>query len=399
MDRHVKPLAWTVVVTGMLIAMVSIVFGRLAFGLILPFMRADLGLGYGQAGNLVMASSLGYLGLVMVAGMFAARHGGRAAIALGLCLAVAGFSGLGLSSAYPLLLMWMALLGFGTAFAYTPAVSLLAGWYPERRGAIIGFLNSGVGIGMLISGTCIPYVAKTIEPHGWRLVWGIFAIAALAGIGATAFFLRPPPGSGNARAAAQPPLEKAAVYGNPHVVTVGLLYGVTGITYLVQAIFMYSFTLDAGIPPVAAGRLVAVSAAISVFSGPVSGWMSDRLDRSLVLLSSCVATLIAFLIPVFWPSYAGFATHYLIIGCTLPAMFISVLALSTDKVDARHAPLAVSYVTLFFAIGQVIGPGAIGMVIERTGEFKTAFLLTSMVLALGICLSWKLAGFRPRVQA
>src|SRR5690606_17202716 len=158
---------------------------------------------------LVMASSLGYLGLAMVAGMFAARHGGRAAIALGLCLAVAGFSGLGLSSSYPLLLMWMVLLGFGPAFAYTPAVSPLAGWYPERRGSIIGFLNSGVGIGMLASGAFIPYVAKAAEPHGWRLVWGMFAVVALAGIAATALFLRPPPMAGTSGTAARLPLEKA----------------------------------------------------------------------------------------------------------------------------------------------------------------------------------------------
>lgn len=51
---------------------------------------------------------------------------------------------LNLVSAYGWLLMAMVLLGFGTAFAFTPLISLLGSWYPERRGTVIGFSNSGV---------------------------------------------------------------------------------------------------------------------------------------------------------------------------------------------------------------------------------------------------------------
>ena len=63
------------------------------------------------------------------------------AVLSGITMTMVGFSGLALASDYHLLVALMTLLGFGTAFAYTPVISLLAAWFPERRGAVIGVAN------------------------------------------------------------------------------------------------------------------------------------------------------------------------------------------------------------------------------------------------------------------
>src|SRR5690606_42113800 len=62
-----------------------------------------------------------------------------------------------------------------SAFAYTPLVSLLATWFPQRRGAVIGLLSSGVGIGMVWAGMMVPYFTELFGSQGWRYVWGLFA--------------------------------------------------------------------------------------------------------------------------------------------------------------------------------------------------------------------------------
>ncbi len=49
---------------GILVALVAIVFARLAYGLILPPMRDDLGLSYRQAGTLGTVTALGYPSLI-----------------------------------------------------------------------------------------------------------------------------------------------------------------------------------------------------------------------------------------------------------------------------------------------------------------------------------------------
>jgi MFS family permease len=344
-------------------------------------------LSYQQAGTLGTASALGYLLLVMVAGMFASRWGGRLAVLSGVTMTMVGFTGLALASDYRLLVALMTLLGFGTAFAYTPVISLLAAWFPERRGAVIGVANSGVGLGLLLSGALVPMLQAAYDDRGWRIAWALFALTALAALVAGFFLLRNPASAGPT---GSHKVDKARVFRNGHVITVGLLYGIVGITYIVQAIFMFSFALESGVPALTAGRLAAASGVLSIFSSPCWGWLSDRYGRALVLRICVSVTLAAVLIPVIWPTLGGFAAHFLIVGCTLSGMFGAILAASTETVGPHEAPLAVSFVTLFYAIGQFAGPAAAGLLIEHAGGFRTAFAGCCMALGVGVLLTLRL---------
>src|SRR5699024_5943930 len=110
------------VATGAACTVVILVFARLCYGLVLPAMREGLGLSYVQAANLSTATALGYLLFVMVAGVFAARYGGKQAVLIGLLLVTGGFIGLTQARDYTTLLVLMVLLGTGTAFGYTPLI-------------------------------------------------------------------------------------------------------------------------------------------------------------------------------------------------------------------------------------------------------------------------------------
>lgn len=378
---------WAMVAVGALVIMVVVVFARLSYGFILPFMRGALGLSYQQAGTLGTASALGYLLLIMVAGMVASRWGGRLAVLSGVAMTMIGFTGLALASDYRLLVALMALLGFGTAFAYTPVISLLAAWFPERRGAVIGIANSGVGLGLLLSGSLVPLLHAAYADRGWRIAWALFALTALAALIAGFFLLRNPATAGPTGVHK---IDKAEVFRNSHVITVGLLYGIVGITYIVQAVFMYSYALESGIAALTAGRLAAASGILSIFSSPCWGWLSDRYGRALVLRICVSMTLAAILVPVIFPTLGGFAAHYLMVGCTMSGMFGAILAASTETVGPHEAPLAVSFVTLFYAVGQFAGPAAAGLLIEHAGGFRTAFAACCIVLAMGVLLTLRL---------
>ena len=375
------------VAAGALVIMVVVVFARLSYGFILPFMRSALGLSYQQAGTLGTASALGYLLLIMVAGMVASRWGGRLAVLSGVTMTMIGFTGLALVSDYRLLVALMTLLGFGTAFAYTPVISLLAAWFPKRRGAVIGVANSGVGLGLLLSGALVPTLHATYGDRGWRIAWALFALTALAALVAGFFLLRNPATAGPT---GSHKVDKARVFRNSHVITVGLLYGIVGITYIVQAVFMYSYALESGVSALTAGRLAAASGILSIFSSPCWGWLSDRYGRALVLRICVSMTLAGILVPVIFPTLGGFATHYLVVGCTMSGMFGAILAASTETVGPHEAPLAVSFVTLFYAVGQFAGPAAAGLLIEHAGGFRTAFAACCIVLAMGVLLTLRL---------
>lgn len=77
-------------------------------------------------------------------------------------------------------------------------------------------------------------------------------------------------------------------------------------------------------------------------------------------------------------------------------MFTSILIIAAESVEPRLAPRATSYVTLFYAVGQLAGPALAGLLIEYAGGFKTAFAASSAVLALGFVLSCRLVRLSRR---
>lgn len=379
-----RPSIVLLIALGMLSTLVAVVFARLAYGLVLPSMREDLGLTYAQAANLGTVTAIGYLSVLLYAGVFAGRHGGKKAILLGMLFACAGFTGLSVSSQYGWLMLCMVLLGFGTAFTFTPLISLLGSWYPDRRGTVIGFANSGVGIGMLISGALVPALTEADPADGWRQVWMIFAIsAAVTGL-LVALFLRSPPLTHAGSSLKQGLL---SVYRSPHVLIMGLIYGIVGLTYIVQTLFMYSFALASDVPAITAGKLVALMGFISVFAGPTWGVAADRIGHANALVICMLMAMLGNLLPVIWPTTPVFALHYVLIGLSISGLFTSILAASTSTVQPQLAAMAVSFVTVFFALGQLIGPAVAGVLIEWQQDFRLSFGLCGLLLLLGIGLS------------
>lgn len=394
-------------VSGMLVTLTAVALARLSFGLILPAMQAAFGLSYGQAGRLGTATALGYLALVMVAGGLASRRGGRLSILIGLACLVTGFFGLAVARDYTLLLLLMTLLGVGTAFSYTPLISLIGTWFAKRRGLAIGLLNSGVGSGLFLAGAVVPALTSADATNGWRLAWGVFGAVALVATICVVFFLPDPPavaGGTNSTLAKSAAAEsrrglRREVFANSYVIIVGVVYAVVGLTYIVQAIFMFSYALAAGVDPVLAGRLAATMGLIGIVAGPVWGTVSDRLGRAVSLALAMAMAGIATALPVIWPTVVGFSGHYLLLGASVTGMFTSVLAAATETVSARAAPLAVSFVTMFFAAGQLVGPVAAGALIGEADRFRLTFgLSTAFILAAGaLALSLLHGRIRPGV--
>jgi MFS family permease len=380
-----RPPIYLLVPISMLCTLVAVVFGRLAYGLVLPVMRETLGMSYTEAASLGTVTALGYLVLLLYAGVFAGRHGGKRSILLGLSLACCGFVGLSQFSAYPLLMLCMTLLGFGTAFTFTPLISLLGAWYPERRGMVIGFSGSGVGIGILLAGSLIPVITQSGDEASWRMIWAGFAGIALFVIAMVAIFLRNPPQHEMPVSMVQ---GLKTVYRNPHVVRMAMIYGIVGLTYIVQVLFMYSFALDAGVPAPTAGRLVAVMGFMSIFSGPIWGWLADRVGHGRALTFCMCVAIFATLLPVVWPVTLAFTVHFVLTGLSVSGLFTSVLAAATSTVKPQHAAMAVSFVTVFFALGQLVGPALAGLLIDWQQDFRLTFALSAVLMLVGAIASY-----------
>jgi MFS family permease len=67
-------------------------------------------------------------------------------------------------------------------------------------------------------------------------------------------------------------------------------------------------------------------------------------------------------------------------------------AASGDTVGGSLAPAALGFITLFFGIGQALGPAIGGWIKDTTGTFTYAFVLSAAVSLLGAAGSLVLRG-------
>jgi MFS family permease len=374
-------MAWV----GMLVTLVAVGCARLAFGVVLPEMKRDLGLTYTQAGSLGTLTALGYLLLLLPAGMLARRWSNRGSVLVGLTLIMAAFLSLWQVRAFGPIQVLMALLGVGTAFVFTPLIALLTGWFPQRRGTVIGMATSGVGLGVLLSGVLVPRLALAHGPASWRLVWAIFAALSALSVLLTLAVLRDPP-------ARKAELQGASsgswdVYRHAGVLRIGVGYGLGGFAFSIQTLFMLSYMLSEGVAAGVAGSLVALNGLLSVGSGVGWGWLSDRLGRGPAMMLAASLGLLATLLPTLWPSLASFTVYWVVIGLTISGLFTLFQAAGTEQVSRADVPVALSAITVFYALGQLIGPALAGRVIDSAGGFQLTFLLTAAALLLAVGLT------------
>lgn len=370
----------------------ALAIARLAFGLLLPTMRAELDWSLAQAGNVGTAASFGYFALVLPAGIIASRYGPRMAIVAGLILITAGCAALGWVDQYLTILFVMLCMGGGTAMLYTPMIALVVGWFPGRRGTIIGVANSGVGIGMLACGFYVPRLIAQHGDPGYRLAWYSFSLFALLLLLLVLVLVKNPPQplSTKPHNIETRSEDRKEVLQSKGIRAIAVIYGILGVSYIVQSLFMYSYTVDSGIDPKRAGVMFSTMGFLSIFAGTIWGTLSDYLGRGNALMLNFLVIMIVTILPVFLPTDTGFIIHYAVSGLAVGGLFTIILAATSECVQTRLIPVAVSTVTIALAIGQLIGPIAAGSIIEWSGSYRPAFVGSSLLMLAGVYFSYRL---------
>ena len=144
---------------------------------LLPILREAFGLSYAEVGLVRAANKAATAALQIPAGLWAERVGERNLLALGTAAAGAGFIGLGFSTGFVSLLVFIFLAGLGAAFQHPLASSLITGAYPSTgRRAALGTYNSFGDVGKFM------FMGLTILATGMGMSWQ----APVIGYGITA---------------------------------------------------------------------------------------------------------------------------------------------------------------------------------------------------------------------
>ncbi|OUM85505.1 MAG: hypothetical protein BAA01_10560 [Bacillus thermozeamaize] len=375
---------WLYILVGTSLLIASLGFGRMGYGIVMPFMREDLAFTYDGAGLIGTANALAYLVFSGMSGKLVKRWGNKAMIILGGCAVAVSYGGLSLSNDFYLDVMFMFLNGMGTAFVFIPLVGMLVGRFPHKRGLVIGFLMSGGGAGVLLAGMIIPALMMIWE-EGWRYGWAAFGIfAALVTLLALVVLKDSVIATGQRDSTDE---SAAAVYREKGVLLLGLLYFSVGTAYLIPMTFQMGYMIAEGMDAVTGGTLFATGGVLAIISGPVWGALSDRFGRALTLVLAILFFAMANIASVILPNFAGFLLTQILLGSTISGMFALIQASLTEHVPVRQIPAALGYITVFFSVGQFLGPMLGGFMIEHSAGFKAAHLFSTFMTAIGLYMA------------
>jgi sugar phosphate permease len=180
----------------------------------------------------------------------------------------------------------------------------------------------------------------------------------------------------------------------------GLIYRVKGMWYLGLVYFMYGFSYiiymtffaaylikEMGLSQAQAGGLWALVGGLSVFCGVLWGGISDLLGRKYGSALAYLTLAVAYTLFALVKSPTGFYLSAIVFGLTAWSIPTIMAATAGDYVGARLAPAGLGFVTLFFGIGQALGPYVGGRLADVTQSFMVPFLLASGVSLLGTVTS------------
>lgn len=390
---------WVIAVTGMAVLFSCLGLGRFSLGMLLPSMGISLNLNYSQMGLIGTANFVGYMISVVLAGIIAGGIGARWTISIGLVLVGGSMSLISRATGFTEVMSLYVATGIGSGLANVPMMGLVSHWFSKsKRGQAAGIMLSGNGIAIVFTGMLIPWVNTSMGAEGWRTGWLTIGAISLFIAFVAAVFLRNEPREKNLAplgevdtpaTSTEPKPEKRKETNKRTMVHLGFIYALFGATYAVYATFIVTAIVnERGFGEDTAGTFWAVVGGLSIFSGPLFGWFSDRLGRKVGMM--VVYTL-------FTISYVLVAADHLpnpflyasigIFGLAVWSIPTIMSAAVGDYTGPVRAVKAFGFITLFFGAGQITGPAVAGYLADMTGKFSMAFWLCALLTASAVLLT------------
>ena len=344
--------------------------------------------------SVAISVSLLLYGLI---GPFAAglvnRYGPRRVMTVSAVLIGLGtLSTVTMKSPWQFIALWGVLVGCGTGItAIVLGATVVQRWFHAHRGLALGLLSASSATGQLIF---LPLLAQIVVTSGWR--WAVVVVAAVAlAISPIVFLVMRdrPQDKGLAPLGLPPgePIPAPAVGGNPVVAALSALRmasrtrefwilagsffvcgastnGLVG-THLIPA------CMDHGIPEVQAAGLLAMMGIFDLIGTTGSGWLSDRFDNRILLMTYYGLRGLSLLyLPYGFVSEShGLSIFAVFYGLDWIATVPPTSRLTTLVFGAQDAPVVFGWVVAGHQMGAAVAAYGAGVLRETLGSYTSAY--------------------------
>jgi len=361
---------------------VSHMFGRSTYSLLLPAIREDLVDSSTAAGVLGGSNFAGYIIGVVLVTLLAGRLEPIQLMRTGLGLSAGALVLLAAAPSFFALAVGVFLTGFGGAGIWITAPALATVDVPaSRRGVVLGALTATMGIGLLVISQGTTVLRKIVDDeNAWRPVFAIEAAITVAIVIAAFVLVRPRP------------TERTAVRGAVFSATALrsipswrlLLISYTAFSTLAGAWMQFLGLVlkeDAGFGPAHINNLFSVFAVAGIGGPLLLGRLSDRIGRDrTIAIAAAICVMSSLLLTTNIEPYSAIAVA--LYGGGSFSVPILTAAAVRDHLDARDFGTAYGTMTIVYGLGSFTAALLAGVIADWRGSFDLVYLLLAALAAV-----------------
>jgi len=289
------------------------------------------------------------------------------------------------------------------AVSWVPSGTLIARWFAERRGSMLGLAFSGMGAGVLAMG---PLAQWLITAYGWRAAYAILGIGTLAVLLPLIWFgVREAPVAVAPARDAAAPLASSARRDVGDALRSGAFWALF-FAYLCTPLAVFSvvthsvaFAVDHGFHRLFVAGIFGLTGLLSVVGRILFGMAADRIGRaaSATISYGCTAfgTLCLLSIEIS-PHAAALYAYALFFGLGFGARGPIITAMASQLFHGRRFGMIYGILSVGNGIGGGVAPWFGGFVHDLTGSYRVAFLVAVAFCAIGSACFWLARPPRPR---
>ena len=391
-------LPWLVVGFGFL-ALALAFSARATLGLVMPIWAQELGWSRSFISGAAATALLVMAAVAPFAGRFIDHHGIRTTLSLGLALVGLGCLIVSATSDAIMFLIafsGIAAVGFGVVATHVVSTAI-AGLFGANRGLATGIATSGATGGQFL---IVPLVAVVLTAFSWRwsfLAIGIGCFALIPLLWWTLAQKRDSAGVASSRAPAPPlKLDLATIIRKPafHILFWSFLlcgYTTAGV---IETHFL-PYASFCGFGPAPSATAYGLLSAVNMLGMITAGWLTDRMNRVVLLGSIYILRGLTFLILMnVGADYQVLMVFAMLFGAVDYATVPVTASLVASHIGLRVMGLTMGLISAGHSLGAAAGAFSGGYIFDLTMRYDWVWII-SLALAVGAGLMVFLLRDRP----